>query len=132
MTTTKKFKFYSLLKQHKTINLKNFFICIYFLLDIFFIYISNAILKVPYTLPPPCSPTHPLLLLGPGIPCTGAYKVCNTKGHLFPVIEKLLKFFMKKKQRLVKRLKFVLKVTKVKSQESGINLRQTPLHCFTQ
>jgi hypothetical protein len=24
-----------------------------FLLDIFFIYISNAILKVPYTLPPP-------------------------------------------------------------------------------
>ena len=24
--------------------------------------------KVPYTLPPPCSPTHPLLLLGPGIP----------------------------------------------------------------
>jgi hypothetical protein len=39
-----------------------------FLLDIFFIYISKAILKVPYTLPPPCSPTHPLLLLGPGIP----------------------------------------------------------------
>jgi hypothetical protein len=41
---------------------------IYFLLDIFFIYISNAILKVPYTLPSPCSPTHPLPLLGPGIP----------------------------------------------------------------
>jgi hypothetical protein len=39
-----------------------------FLLDIFFIYISNAILKVPYTLPPPCSPTHPLLLLDSGIP----------------------------------------------------------------
>jgi hypothetical protein len=39
-----------------------------FLLDIFFIYISNAILKVPYTLPLPCSPTHPLPLLGPGIP----------------------------------------------------------------
>jgi hypothetical protein len=38
------------------------------LLDIFFIYISNAISKVPYTLPPPCSPTHPLPLLGPGIP----------------------------------------------------------------
>ena len=32
-----------------------------------FIYISNAILKVPYKLPPPCSPTHPLLLPGPGI-----------------------------------------------------------------
>jgi hypothetical protein len=39
-----------------------------FLLDIFFIYISNVILEVPYTLPPPCSPTHPLLLFGPGIP----------------------------------------------------------------
>jgi hypothetical protein len=40
-----------------------------FLLDIFFIYISNAIRKVPYTLPPtpPCSPTHPLPLLGPGV-----------------------------------------------------------------
>ena len=32
-----------------------------FLLDIFLIYISNAILKVPH------SPTHPLLLLGPGV-----------------------------------------------------------------
>jgi uncharacterized membrane protein (UPF0127 family) len=39
-----------------------------FLLDIFFIYISNAILKVPYAHPLPCSPTHPLLLLGPGVP----------------------------------------------------------------
>jgi hypothetical protein len=38
-----------------------------FLLDIFFIYISNAIPKVPYT-PPPCSPTHPLPLPGPGVP----------------------------------------------------------------
>jgi hypothetical protein len=39
-----------------------------FLLDIFFIYISNAIPKVPYTLPLPCSPTHSLPLLGPGVP----------------------------------------------------------------
>jgi hypothetical protein len=39
-----------------------------FFLDILFIYISNAILKVPYTLPPLCSPTHPLPLLGPDIP----------------------------------------------------------------
>jgi hypothetical protein len=39
-----------------------------FLLDIFFIYISNAIPKVPYTLPLPSSPTHPLLLPGPGTP----------------------------------------------------------------
>jgi hypothetical protein len=44
------------------------FLFIYLLLDIIFIYISNAIPKVPYTLPPPCSPTHPLPLLGPGIP----------------------------------------------------------------
>jgi hypothetical protein len=41
---------------------------IFILLAIFFIYISNAIPKVPYTLPPPCSPTHPLPLLGPGVP----------------------------------------------------------------
>jgi hypothetical protein len=40
----------------------------FILLDIFFIYISNAILKTPYTLPLPCSPNHPLLLPGPGIP----------------------------------------------------------------
>jgi hypothetical protein len=39
-----------------------------FLLDIFFIYILNAIPKAPYTFPLPCSPTYPLLLPGPGIP----------------------------------------------------------------
>jgi hypothetical protein len=39
-----------------------------FLLDIFFIYISNAMLKVPYALHLPCSQTHTLLLPGPGIP----------------------------------------------------------------
>jgi hypothetical protein len=39
-----------------------------FLLDIFFIYISNAIPNVPYTLSPPSLPAHPLLLPGPGIP----------------------------------------------------------------
>jgi hypothetical protein len=33
----------------------------------FVFYISNAIPKVPYTLPLPCSPTHPLPILGPGI-----------------------------------------------------------------
>jgi hypothetical protein len=42
-----------------------FFLLFFFLLDIFFIYISNAIPKVPYTLPLPCSPTHSLPLLGP-------------------------------------------------------------------
>jgi hypothetical protein len=40
----------------------------FFLLDIFFIYISNAIPKAPYSLPPPCSATHPLLLPGHSIP----------------------------------------------------------------
>jgi hypothetical protein len=39
-----------------------------FLLDIFFIYISNAIPKVPYNLPLPCSSTNSLALLGPGVP----------------------------------------------------------------
>jgi hypothetical protein len=38
-----------------------------FLLDIFFIYISNAILKVPISLHLPCSPTHPLPIPGPDI-----------------------------------------------------------------
>jgi hypothetical protein len=57
-----------------------------FLLDIFFIYISNAIPKVPFNLPLPCSlPTHSHFL-ALAFPCTGAYKVCNTKGPLFPVI----------------------------------------------
>jgi hypothetical protein len=64
----------------------SFLLIFYFLLDIFFIYISNAIPKAPYTLSLPCSLTHSLSFLGPGIPCTGAYKVWNTKGPLFPVM----------------------------------------------
>jgi hypothetical protein len=47
--------------------LRNEILFFNFLLDIFFIYISNDIPKVPYTLPPPCSPTHSLPLLGPGV-----------------------------------------------------------------
>jgi hypothetical protein len=43
-----------------------------FLLDIFFIYISNAILKVPYTL-------HSWFLVLT-FPYTGAYNLCKTKG----------------------------------------------------
>jgi hypothetical protein len=42
------------------------------LLDIFFIYISNAIPKVPDILTPPCSPTHPLLD-GPILQLVGPY-----------------------------------------------------------
>jgi hypothetical protein len=38
------------------------------LVDIFFIYISNAIPKIPYTLPQLCSPTHPPLLGLLGLP----------------------------------------------------------------
>jgi hypothetical protein len=50
-----------------------------FLLDIFFIYISNAVPKVPYTFPPPCSPTHSLPLLGPGVPL-GHIKFARPRG----------------------------------------------------
>jgi hypothetical protein len=39
-----------------------------FLLDIFFIYISNAIPKVPYTLPQTYFLTHSILLPGLGTP----------------------------------------------------------------
>ena len=59
---------------------------IYFLLDIFFIYISNAISKVPYTLPWPCSPIHSCFL-ALAFPCTGAYDLHKTKGlssHWWP------------------------------------------------
>jgi hypothetical protein len=51
-----------------------------FLLDIFFIYISNAIPKAPYT--PPCpapQPTH-FHFLALAFSCTGAYDLCKTKG----------------------------------------------------
>jgi hypothetical protein len=52
-----------------------------FLLDIFFIYISNAIPKVPYTLPPPCYPTHSFPLLGPGVsPVLGHIKFARPRG----------------------------------------------------
>jgi hypothetical protein len=51
-----------------------------FLFDMFFIYISNAILKDPYTLP--CTapqPTHPCFL-ALAFPCTRAYNLLKTKG----------------------------------------------------
>jgi hypothetical protein len=64
-----------------------FFFTFHFLLDIFFIYISNAIPKVPYSFPPPYSPTHPLLLPGPGIPLYWVYDLWETKAlssHWWP------------------------------------------------
>jgi hypothetical protein len=51
----------------------------FILLDIFFICISNAIPKVPYTLPAPLLTllTHSYFLALVFF-CTGAYKVCKT------------------------------------------------------
>jgi hypothetical protein len=51
-----------------------YFLFIYILLGIFLIYISNAIPKVPHTLPPTPLPTHSHFL-ALAFPCTGAYKV---------------------------------------------------------
>ena len=73
-----------------------FFFKTNFLIDVSFIYISNDISEVTYTLPVPCSPTHPLLLLGPGIPSTGAYSFTRPRasppnddqlGHLLLYIQ---------------------------------------------
>jgi hypothetical protein len=60
-------------------------IFLYFLLGIFLIYISNAIPKVPHTLPPTPLPTHSHFL-ALVFPCTGAYKICKSNGPLFPVM----------------------------------------------
>jgi hypothetical protein len=68
---------------------KGMHLCIYFffnfLLDMFFIYISNAIPKVPYTPTPAPLPIHSHFL-ALAFSCTGAYKVCKTKGPLFSMM----------------------------------------------
>jgi hypothetical protein len=65
----------------------------FFLLDIFFIYISNAISfptflsKNPLSPPPsPCCPTQPLLLSGPGIPLFWGilHKTKGLSSHQWP------------------------------------------------
>ena len=56
----------------------------FFIISIFFIYISNAILKVPYILPHPAPLSTHSHFLALVFPCTGAYNVCKTKGPLFP------------------------------------------------
>jgi hypothetical protein len=63
-------------------NSNSVFVLFHFLLDIFFIYISNAIPKVPYTLPLPCSAHQPTYscFLAPTFSCTGAYDLPKTKG----------------------------------------------------
>jgi hypothetical protein len=67
---------------HLFIYLFYFFI---YLLDVFFIYISSAIPKVPHTLPSTPLPTysHYLALV---FPCTEAYRVFKTNGPLFPMM----------------------------------------------
>jgi hypothetical protein len=50
-----------------------------FKLDIFFIYISNAILKVLYILPHPALQPNPSHFLALAFPCTGAYNLLKTK-----------------------------------------------------
>jgi hypothetical protein len=62
-----------------------FFFSGFFLLGIFFIYISNAIPKVSHTLPLTPLPTHSHFL-ALAFPCTEPYKVCKTDGPLFPMI----------------------------------------------
>jgi hypothetical protein len=59
--------------------MKNIFFFKAILVDIFFIYIPNAIPKAPNTLPLPCTPTHSHFL-ALAFPCTGAYDLHNTKG----------------------------------------------------
>jgi hypothetical protein len=57
-----------------------------FLLDIFFLYISNAIPKVPHILPCPAPLPTNSHFLALAFPCFEAYNVCNTKGPLFPMM----------------------------------------------
>jgi hypothetical protein len=57
-----------------------------FLLDIFFIYISNVIPKAPYTHHHPAPQLTHSWFLALAFPSTGAYKVCKTKGPLFPLM----------------------------------------------
>jgi hypothetical protein len=61
-------------------------IFIQFLLDIFFIYISNAIQKSPiFSTGPTLLPTHSHFLVL-AFPFTGANKVCKMKGPLLPMM----------------------------------------------
>jgi hypothetical protein len=64
-----------------------------FFLDIFFIYISNFIpfpgfpYKNPLSHPPsPCSPTHPFMLLCPGIPLHWGIEPSLDQGTLLPLM----------------------------------------------
>jgi hypothetical protein len=70
-----------------------FFLDFYFLLDIFFIYISNIIpfpsfpSENPLSLSPSlCSPTHPLLLPGPGTSLHWGIEPSQDQGPLLPLM----------------------------------------------
>jgi hypothetical protein len=76
------------LKEERKLLLLFFFLflLLFYLLGIFFIYISNAIPKVPDTLPTPTPlPTHSHFL-ALAFPCTKAYKVCKNNVSFFPLM----------------------------------------------
>jgi hypothetical protein len=68
----------------------SFLFFVQFLLGIYFIYIFNAIPKVPSHAPPPAPPPTPppthSHFLTLASPCTEAYNVCTTNEPLFPLI----------------------------------------------
>ena len=68
---------YSCQQVYSFMSIRTYF---FFLLDIFFIYISNAFPKVTYTLFMPCSSNYPLLHAGTAFPCTGTSDLHKTKG----------------------------------------------------
>jgi hypothetical protein len=63
--------------------LKNIFFIRYFL----HLHVLVSSLKVPYTLPQPCSPTHPLLLPGPGVPLHWGIESFQDHGLLLPLMD---------------------------------------------
>jgi hypothetical protein len=79
--------FLTILGHFSTCSWHSFFFFTLFLLDIFFIYISNAIPQAPYNLPRPApQPTHSCFL-ALAFPCTGAYDLRKTQGlssHWWP------------------------------------------------
>jgi hypothetical protein len=67
----------------KRLKALSFFLPFFFFLGIYFIYISNAIPKVPPHAPPsPTPPTTHSHFLSLAFPCKEAYKLCMTNGPL--------------------------------------------------
>jgi hypothetical protein len=61
-------------------------VCVLFLLDIFFIYISNVTLFLVYPLKTPYHLALTLLLPGPGIPLHWGIEPLQDQGRLLPLI----------------------------------------------